>query len=506
MRSVYSLLALLLFIPATRAAEAIDAKAVDAIVQDAMTSWQVPGVALAIVRGDDVVYLKGYGVRAVGGREAVTPDTLFAIASCTKAFTATAVGVLVDEGKAAWDDPVRKHLAWFQLSDPLADHDVTLRDLLCHRTGLARHDILWYDTTLGRDDMVRRMAHVRPAHPFRSTFEYNNIMYVAAGQAAGAASGGTWDELVQKRLFAPLGMQGATCSAKRAAENPDHALPHRRKKDGPTEPLPWHDYLDTTGPAGSIHASARDMTKWVRFQLGDGTFEGKRVVSPKTLAETHTPQVAIRLEGPVKTAYPETNQVAYGLGWFVHDHRGHFLYSHTGGLAGFRARVVLVPKEKLGLVLLMNSGAGSSFASMHYVVTNGLLDLLLGLPKTDWNAHYTRAARSMEDEAEAALKSRDSQRRPDTKPAREPAAYAGTYADAAYGQAKVTNTDGMLHLEWGRSKVRLEHFHHDAFVARQDKADGDDPLDKQTVTFILRPDGAVGTLGLLGREFRRAEK
>jgi CubicO group peptidase (beta-lactamase class C family) len=506
MRFLWTVLALTLVVPAARAAEPIDPKAVDAIVQDGLKSWQVPGAALAVVRGDEVVYLKGYGVCQVGTDKAVTPDTSFAIASCSKAFTAAAAGVLVDEGKLRWDDPVRKHLDWFRLSDPLADRDVTIRDLLCHRTGLAAHNLLAFGTDLGRDDIVRRMAHVAPAHPFRSTFEYNNNMYTAAGQAVGTAAHSSWDEVVEKRLFAPLGMKGATCSAKAAGQVADRAWPHRRKKDGTVEALPWHDFLDRSGPAGSIHASARDMARWVRFQLGDGTFEGKVVLKGKTLAETHTPQMVIRIEGHIKIAYPETTQIAYGLGWFVHDHRGLLMYSHTGGLEGFRARVVLVPKERLGLVLLMNSGVASSYASMHYVVTNNLLDLLLGLPHKDWNKHYAEGAKKLEQEQEAALKERDRKRHPDTRPARDLGAYAGTYEDKAYGQAKVSLRDGALVLEWGRSKIKLEHFHYDTFVARQEKPEGRDPLDEQTAAFVLGPDGEVGTLRLLGQEFRRVGK
>jgi CubicO group peptidase (beta-lactamase class C family) len=506
MRAFSVLLSLLLFVPAAPAAEPIDAKAVDAIVRDALESWKVPGAALAVVRGDEVVYLKGYGVCRAGTDKAVSPDTLFAIASCSKAFTAAAAGVLADEGKLAWDDPVRKHLAWFSLSDPLADRDVTVRDLLCHRTGLARHDLLSFGTELGREEIVRRMASVRPAHPFRSAFEYNNNMYTAAGLAVGAASKSTWDDFVRTHLFEPLGMKGAICSARAAGEVADRASPHRRTKDGTVEALPWHDGLDSAGPAGAIHASARDMAKWVRFQLGDGTFEGRRVLKAETLAETHTPQMVIRLQGVTKVAYPETTQIAYGLGWFIHDHRGRLMYSHTGGLEGFRARIVLVPKDKVGLVFLMNSGVGSSYSSMHYVVTNNLLDLLLGLEKKDWNAHYQAGAKKLEADAEAAIRERDRKRHPDTKPSCDLAAYAGTYADAAYGEAKVSLRDGALFLEWGRSKIKLEHFHFDTFVARQETPEGRDALDNQTAAFVLRLDGEVGTLRLLGQEFKRAGK
>jgi CubicO group peptidase (beta-lactamase class C family) len=506
MRYTFSLLALILLVRGVRADEPLNTKAVDGFVREAMKSWQVPGAALAIVRDGEVVYLQSYGVRTAGSQDAVTPDTLFAIGSCTKAFTAAAIGVLVDEGKMAWDDPVRKHLPWFRLSDPLADRDVTLRDLLCHRTGLAGHDVLWFGAALGRDEVVRRMAHVPPAHPFRSSFFYNNIMYVAAGQTVGAAVQGSWDDFVEQRLFAPLGMRRATCRAQRALADSDHALPHQSTKDGKVEVLPWHADIDNAGPAGSIHASVRDMAQWVRFQLGDGTFEGKRILAVATLAETHTPQMTVRVEGALKIALPETEQAAYGLGWFIHDHRGRFLISHTGGMNGFRARIVLVPKAKLGLVLLMNSGVGSSYASMHYAVTNQLLDVLLGLPKQDWDRRYTEAYRKQRDDAAAGLAEFERHRQLDTKPSRELAAYTGTYTDTAYGPAMVTLKDGTLFLEWGRSKLRLAHFHYDTFILRPVKAEEHHPLDHEPAGFVLRTDGVVGTLNLFGREFKRSEK
>jgi CubicO group peptidase (beta-lactamase class C family) len=506
MRFLCPLIALTCFGHSAPAAPPLDTRAIDAVVLDGMKSWEVPGAALAVVRDDEVVYLRAYGVREVGGREPVTPDTLFAIASLSKAFTAAAAGQLVDEGKMAWDDPVRRHLEWFRLSDPLADREVTIRDLLCHRTGLSRHDYLSFATDLGRDDIVRRMGDIALRHPFRSTFEYNNNMYTAAGLAVGAAAGSSWDEVVEKRVFAPLGMKGATCSAKAAGSSPDHARPHRRKKDGTVEALPWHDGLDSAGPAGAIHASVRDMARWVRFQLGDGTFGGRRLLKKETLAEMHTPQMVVRLEGGPSLAYPEATQLAYGLGWFVHDHRGVRVISHTGGLEGFRARVVLVPEKKLGLVLLMNSGVGSSFASMHYVVTNRLLDLLLGLETRDWARHYTEAAKELQEEADAALRERDAERHPGTKPSHDLAAYAGAYTETAYGRAEVSVRDGALFLAWGRSRIRLEHFHHDAFVARQEKAEDRNPLHNHMVVFVLRTDGEVGSLRLLGQEFVRERK
>jgi CubicO group peptidase (beta-lactamase class C family) len=499
MRTLYASLAVVLLVPAAPAAEGIDTRAIDAIVREGLDSWKVPGAALAIVCDDRIIHLQGYGVCRAGGEERVSPDTLFAIASCTKAFTAATVGALADEGRMAWDDPVRKHLPWFRLQDPLADRDVTIRDLLCHRTGLSRHDILSFGTDLSREEIVRRMGLVRPAHSFRSQFEYNNNMYTAAGLAVGAASKSSWEDAVAKRLFEQVGMKRATCGAAAAARMPDRASPHRRKKDGTVEAIPWHDVLDNAGPAGSIHASAHDMARWVRFQLGDGTLDGRRVLKKETLEETHTPQMVIRLEGRPKTAYPDTTQLAYGLGWFVHDHRGHLMYSHTGGLEGFRARTVLVPKSRLGLVLLMNSGVGDSYASMHYVVTNRLLDLLLHLEPKDWEKHYSAAAKKLAEEPAR-------KPHPGTKPSHELKAYAGRYTDEAYPAATVSLRDGELFLEWGRSRIKLEHFHYDTFKATDGTTDGRDPLEGDLAQFQLGPDGDVATLKLLGREFKRSGK
>jgi CubicO group peptidase (beta-lactamase class C family) len=487
-------------LPAT--AQAVDGKAVDAVVQEAMQSWQIPGASLAIVRNDEVIYLKGYGVREAGTERPVTPDTLFAIASCTKAFIGAAMARLVDDGKLRWDDPVRKHVPFFRLADPLADSQVTLRDLLCHRTGLSRHDLLRFATGWEHEEVIRRVGLVPLTKPFRTTYQYNNIMYTTAGLAVGSACGGTWEEYVRERFFGPLGMTTAVCTTAAAEANPNLARPHWRKPDSTVAPAPWMRF-DRGNAAGSIHASARDMANWVRFQLGDGTFEGNRVLSKAQLDETHTPQMVVRLDGPTRSSYPETAQVSYAFGWNVHDHRGHAMLSHTGGLSGYRARIVLAPKAKLGVVFLMNSGVGSSPASAHYVVTNHLLDLLLDLPKKDWNAHYTKAHAKLEADDRATEQARLKKRREGTKPSRELADYAATYEDAAYGPIRIVLEGDRLTLAWGRVKVRLEHFHYDTFLCRTDPAGEWRSFDNDQVVFQLDAGGTVGTVRFLDRDFRR---
>ena len=229
-----SLLGCCLLVPPCWSAEP-DATALDALVAEAMKSFEVPGAAVVIVQDNKVVYLKGFGVRQKGKDEPVTADTVFAIASCSKAFTATGIGMLVADGKMAWDDPVRKHVEWFHLSDPSADRDVTIRDLLCHRTGMPRHDLLWYGSNMSPEDFVRAYGKAKPSTSFRSTWEYANVPFTTAGLAAGKVAGSDWPTLIRTRIFEPLGMKTAYTSAREALANPDHATPHNRRKDGAIE-------------------------------------------------------------------------------------------------------------------------------------------------------------------------------------------------------------------------------------------------------------------------------
>lgn len=496
-RSPVALLVTVLLSYPAAAAQGIDPADVDQIVQEALLAWQVPGVAVAIVRNDEVVYLKGLGVKDIGTRAPVTADTLFPIGSCTKAFTTTAMAMLVDEGKMSWDDPVRKHLDFFHLADPLADANVTLRDLVTHRTGLASNDLLWYRAPWSPEEVVRRIGLVKPVHSFRSKFQYQTTMFTAAGLAVGRASGRPWADFIQKRILDPLGMTGATLTTTAALEASDHASPHRLDRRGVLEVIPWYK-MATPEPAGSLDASARDLSKWVRFQLGDGSFQGKRLVSAANLAETHTPQIVLRLEGSARDMNPDTLQMSYGMAWVVQDYRGQLLISHAGAIDGFRAHITLVPNAKLGIVLLNNLHR----THMNLALSNRLVDLFLGLPRRDWNTYLMQ---QLQKEGEAALareREHQAKRHRDTKPSRELAAYTGSYEDPAYGTATVSLEDGALVWKWNSFSSRLEHYHYDTFTAPNDWV-GDLP-----VAFTLGTDGEVATmkvLGSMGVEFKKVK-
>jgi CubicO group peptidase (beta-lactamase class C family) len=501
----FSLLTLALAVPPVVLAQAVDPAAVDAIVREALKAWQVPGAAVAVVRGDEVVYLKGHGVREIGKPEPVTPETILATGSCTKAFTATAVAMLVDEGKMAWDDPVRKYVAFFRLADPLADANVTLRDLLSMRTGLDRHDILWYGSPLSREELIRRIGLVPLDQPFRSRWQYQNLTYLTAGYAVGVVSKSSWEAFVQQRILDPLGMTGADFTTTAAEKVPNHATPHRKNAVGTVVAIPWRN-IDNVAPAGAINADARDMTRWVRFQLGEGSFEGKRLLSVANLEETHTPQMVMPTSPAAREAAERTGQghVSYGMGWMMQDYRGHRLVQHRGDIDGFTANVALLPRDGLGIVVLTNLDV----TPMVGAVTNSVIDLVLGLAKTDWNATLAEFVKKGEAQQAAARKERLDKRHPGTKPARALGDYTGAYEDPAYGPASVSLENGALVLRWNGSTAPLEHFHFDTFTLKGDSVLAKSATEEgqEQVVFTLGADGEVATMRLLGREFKRAKR
>jgi CubicO group peptidase (beta-lactamase class C family) len=489
------LLGLLLLPAQAPGAEPKEQAALDALVDEAVQAWGLPGLAVAVVRDDEVIYLCGAGVREVGKKDPVTADTQFAIGSCTKAFTATAIGLLVEDGKAGWDDPVRKHVPFFQLSDPLADRDVTLRDLLCHRTGLSRHDMLWYHASWPVEESVRRIAHLKPAAQFRSEFLYNNLAYLTVGLAIGSAAGMPWQEFVQQRLLDPLGMKSTVFTRSALLNSPDHAMPHRRSGKGDNEPFPWWDDDRQIRASGSMKSSIRDLAQWVRLQLGEGKVAGKQVVPRRILAETHTPQIVVPLTGE-RERLVGTTQMSYALGWNISDYRGRLLLEHGGAVDGFRARILLLPKDHVGIVLLTNIEEGGIVQA----TGNMLLDHLLKAPRHDWHRAYLDRRKEAEESQVRRAKDLEKDRVKGTKPSHDLDAYTGTFRDPAYGEMRLTREEGRLMLAWSSFRARLAHYHYDTFLVEDDSRVGGELL-----VFSLTASGDVGGLRFLGRDFRRGK-
>jgi CubicO group peptidase (beta-lactamase class C family) len=469
----------------------LEAKAIDKIVTATMKAWQLPAVAIAVVKNDRVIYVNGYGTKEVGGTEKVTPDTLFQLASTSKAFTSTALAMLAADGKLTFDDPVRKHVPYFRLSDLCADSQVTLRDIVSHRTGLTRHDELWDNTPLTREDVVRSMATVELTKPFRTAYQYNNIMFIAAGEAVTKASGMPWDEFVKTRIFGPLDMR-RTVTSDAEWNASDHASGYRY--DWKTDRITLQKPIDTTtiGAGGAIKSSARDMANWIRFQLSNGAFNLVQLTDSKLIEETKTPQTVIRMEGLTRDANPETSLMSYAMGWNVQDYRGEQLVSHAGALNGFRTHVDLLPRRNAGFVIMTNVGRGVALISMR----NALADLLSGKPSRDWNAYYLMIDRRADEKDEAEKQERLSKRVLGTTPTHPLESYAGEYVSEAYGTAKVTVVDGKLVLQWNQLTIPMTHFHYDVFSAVSEP----DDVDEQ-VAFGLDDARKVKTLTLFGERF-----
>jgi len=457
----------------------------DAYVTRAMQDWKVPGLALAIVHNDTIVVLKGYGTRTVGKSEPVNEHTLFAIGSSSKAFTATLAAMMVDEGRMQWDAPVTRYLPSFQLFDPYASREITLRDVLSHRSGLARGDLMWYGSDLSRDEIVRRVRFLKPSWSFRAQFGYQNIMFLSAGQAVAQVAGRPWDDLVRDRIFQPLGMRESNTSTRALAGLPNVSTPTVELNDT-VRSVAWRN-IDNIAPAGAINSTASDMAQWVRFHLNGGKVGDRQVLSKGALDEEYVPNMVVPMSKPQRALNPESHFMEYGLGWFLQDFRGREIIHHGGNIDGMTALIAFMPEEKTGLVILTNmNGTGLPSALMYRV-----FDTYLKVPPRDWSAELLKATQAQLAQAKEAQKKQEAQRVAGTKPSLSLEEYAGTYSDSMYGDASVRVENGALHASLGAAfDGTLEHWHYDTFRA----AWRDPMLGKTMLTFVLGTDGKVAQL------------
>jgi len=463
---------------------------IDQWVSRAMREFDVPGLALAIVKDDAVVVAKGYGVRKLGEAAPVDARTLFGIASNTKVFTATALGMLVEEQKIAWDAPVVRYLPAFAMYDPYVTREITVRDLLVHRSGLGlgAGDLLWWPpSTYDRKEIARRLRFIPPATSFRSAYAYDNVLYLIAGELIETMSGQSWENFVQSRILEKVGMTGSNVRHSAAAAGGNIAAPHA-PVDGRVRAITPFD-SDNTNPAGGINSSAEDMAKWLRVLLARGKLaDGSRLISEATWRQLTTLVTPI----PIGNPPPELPALAmsfngYALGLGVRDYRGHKLLLHTGGLPGYVSRVAWIPDAGLGVAVLTNQESGAAFDSIAFRV----LDHYLGAPAFDWIDGFVKVrARTEAADADAARRA-SSARDASAKPSLPLARYAGTYRDAWYGDVTIAQQGGGLTIAFSHTQALagpLEHFQHDTFIARwRDRELRADAY----VTFALKPDGAI---------------
>jgi CubicO group peptidase (beta-lactamase class C family) len=454
----------------------------DAYVRSALATWKVPGASVAIVRNDSVIYAKGYGVREIGKPATVDERTMFAIGSSSKAFTSAAVAMLVDSGKVSLDAPATSYLPGFQLYDNYATRELTVRDLLSHRSGLARGELLWYGSDYDRDEILRRVRFLEPTWSFRSQFGYQNIMYLAAGQVVAKVTKQSWDDVIRTRIFQPLGMTSSNTSVTALAGLEDIAAPHADVNDT-VRAIPYRK-IDNIAPAGSVNSNALDMAQWLRLQLGDGKYAGKQIISKRLVDEMHTAQTVIRAEGSWKMMNPAAHLMAYGLGWFLSDYEGKYVVQHGGNIDGMTALVAMLPEEKFGIVILSNMNG----SQMPTTVMLRAFDMQLKRPAKDWTTVVHTQYEGMLKQAKAMQARAESQHVTGTKPTLAVSAYAGTYADSMLGTVKVTEANGTLNFAFGPTwRGALEHWHYDTFHLKLDTP----VLGVIPVTFRLNAAGKV---------------
>jgi CubicO group peptidase (beta-lactamase class C family) len=468
----------------------------DGFAARVLKEFEVPGLAVAIVKDGKVVLAKGYGVRKLGEAAPVDENTLFGIASNTKAFTAAALAMLVDEGKISWDDPVTKHLPSFQLYDPYVTREMTIRDLLTHRSGLGlgAGDLLWWPPTdYSREEIIRRFRHVKPATSFRSRYAYDNVLYMIAGQIVAAVSGKSWDDFIKERIFAKLGMTASNTTVEALLNSRDSATPHA-KVEGRLKTIAPQP-LENVGPAGSINSSVAEMSKWLIAQLNRGQIgEGRRLFSERQSREMWSAQTITPLGDPPPHLAPlKANFSAYALGWGLTEYRGFKTVSHTGGLMGYVSRVTLVPDLNLGVVVLTNQQSGGAFQSLTYRI----LDHYMKAPATDWVGAFKKSEEMSLARAAEVEKRLASTRDAGSKPSLPVAKYAGRYTDAWYGDITISQEADKLVIRFSHTPLLvgdLEHWQHDTFVARW----RDRSLDADAfVTFALKPDGRIDQMKMV---------
>jgi CubicO group peptidase (beta-lactamase class C family) len=495
--------AVLLFSTSAAAAPPPD---LDARIEAAMQAYGTPGFAVSIVEDGEVVHAKGYGVRRLGSPEPVDADTIFPTGSTGKAVTTAAIAILVDEGKLGWDDKVIDHLPDFRMHDPWVTREMTVRDLLVHRSGLGlgAGDLLYVPrTSRSRADVVRALRHIAPATSFRSGYAYDNILYVVAGELVAAVSGQSWESFIHDRVFRAAGMDDSVSDEAERFANPNRAHPHARidgrvRGLGTQVVLPEREGLgQVAAPAGGLSSSANDLARWLQVQLAQGALpgEGKRLYSEASAREMWTPQVLVPVRAyppPISEMTPQFS--SYALGWSVQDYRGIKTVQHGGAVFGVLTMVVLVPDRKLGFALQMNS---EDYPVLRGVM-NELLDHYLGFPKRDWVAAFGEWNTKRLADGVAALDATTAGVRKHTEPSLPPGQYAGDYADDWYGPIAVAFDQQASDRQGLRIDFRqtpnmagtLEHYQYDTFIARWDDA----AIEPAYVTFNLDAEGKVARI------------
>jgi len=456
----------------------------DAYIQKILKDWNAPALGVGIVVDDKLVFAKGYGYRDYEKKLAFTPTTLCQIASNTKLFTALAAGMLVDEGKLTWDKPVRDSVPAIRFYNDELNITVTLRDMLAHRTGITRHDTIWYQSDDTRKQLFDKVKYLEPREPLRQTFLYNNLMYAAAGYIIELQSGKTWEDFVRERIFKPLDMNSTVYSIADMLKQPDFGVPFTEKRDTfEIYKIPYYEDTAGVAPCGAIISNIQDMSHWLVALMNDGKYGGKQVLPPDVLKATLEPAIALPNTMAETRGYWELLNTAYGMGRETASYRGHLLTYHGGDLPGFHSQISFMPRERIGVIVFV---IGDHCASLYNTISYNVYERLLGMDQTPWSERILEIRLKGKKAGTEARAKAGADRVPDTKPSHPLANFAGEYEHPAYGVLKIGMKDGQLQIDFHKIQLPLSHFHYDRFDTPDDERYG-----RFAVNFLTNPQGDV---------------
>jgi CubicO group peptidase (beta-lactamase class C family) len=456
-------------------------KGFDKTVENILKDWNVPGCGIGIIIKDRLAFAKGYGYRDLDRKLPVTPNTLFQIASNTKLFTATAIGFLVEEGKLDWDKPIKKYVPQIQFYNDELNASVTIRDMLSHRTGVSRHDNIWYKSDFTRQELFDRLKYLEPSIPLRQGHLYNNLMYAAAGQIIEYLSGQTWEEFVKDNILTPLNMTHSLFTVEEMQKQEDFMTPYYEKRD--TNLLlqyPFYTRQQGIGPAGSIISSINDLSNWLIAQMNGGKFNNKQIISSNIVSETMQPA---SLTASVPDRYFENLNSIYGMGRGTSSYKGHYRTQHGGAIGGIYSNVSFMPADSIGVIVFIN---GAHAGQLPGIITNIIYDRLLSLSDTPWNERNLKDYLKNKESSKEARKKPEVDRIPNTKPSHELSEYAGIYEDPAYGIMRITYENGALNFSFHNTTLPLYHYHYDRFVSPDDEIAG-----KWSLMFNVDAQGSI---------------
>ena len=433
----------------------------DEIAARAVLDYQVPGLAVGVVVDGHLVYAKGFGYRDLEKKLPVTPDTVFAIGSCTKAFTAFAAGILSDEGLLSWDQRVIDILPQFRMFDSYATQNITIRDLLTHRSGLPRHDFMWYNTNATRAELMRRIRYLEPSCDLHERYQYGNLMYLIAGLGMEQLAGKSWEALIAERILIPLEMKQTNFSVDEMQKGKDYAFPYR-EKNGQLKRVPFRN-ISVIGPAASINSNISDLSHWVQMQLAGGSYEKVPLISPATLQEMHTPQVIV----PGAPETKESQIIAYGIGWGIASFRGQYILSHDGGSDGFTSTIGILPQKGIGVIVLANR----NLTSLPRFLSLQAIDRVLELPFIDGLKEGLDGINRSKETFQESKAEEDRSRKKGTTPSHLLEQYAGQYENPGYGIVAIDCVDGKLRFNYNGIASHLVHWHYDVFQIAEESQD-----------------------------------